>query len=85
MAADGDLVPIVIQGVAKSKSASAIGVGDSVTPYAYNDSASPSRVETATADTDPIVGRCLTVTPEANQVIDVLVDIAGPGIVASLA
>ena len=84
MASGGKLVPIVVQGVAKAKSAKAISVGDSVTPCKHNDSKTVSRVETATESTDLIVGRCLTVTPEANQVIDVLVDIAGGGFVASL-
>ncbi len=79
IASDGQLVPIVIQGVAKAKSAAAIGVGDSVTPYEHNDSATVSRVETATASTDLIVGRCLTVTPGADQDIEVLVDIADAG------
>ena len=48
MASGGKLVPIVVQGVAKAKSAKAIGVGDSVTPCKHNDSKTVSRVETAT-------------------------------------
>ena len=79
VATDGQIVPIVIQGVAKAKSAAAIGVGDSVTPYEHNDSTTVSRVETADASTDLIVGRCLTVTEGAGEELDVLVDISGAG------
>ena len=72
-AGSNDYVSIVTKGIAKAKSAGMIPIGDPVAP-AGDTSAS---VKMATSQTTAVVGRCLTNTPRANQVIDVLVDLAG--------
>ena len=78
----GELVPIVVQGLAQVLSARAIGVGDPVTPSA-NSGPPPgkthqvARVGVVTTNYDAFIGRCLSVTPWPNQVADILVDIAG--------
>ena len=81
----GEEVPVVVQGVAQALSDGTAGVGDPVTPSAsvgemavdltFNPAA---RVKLAAAG-DPIAGRCLSVGSGSEQVIDVLVDIAGGG------
>ena len=72
---EGEYVPVVVQGVAHAMSAEAMGVGDAVAPSLD----SVARVKAAEAG-DPILGRCLTVTPDAGQVIEVMVDLVGGGI-----
>ena len=81
----GEAVPVVVQGVAQALSDGIAGVGDPVTPGAsvgelaadltFNPAA---RVKLAAAG-DPIAGRCLSVGSGSEQVIEVLVDIAGGG------
>ena len=72
-AGSNDYVSIVTKGIAKAKSAGAIPIGDPVAPAGDTS----ARVKLATSQTTAVVGRCLTNTPRANQVIDVLVDLAG--------
>ena len=84
-AAVGEAVQVVVQGVAQALSDGTAGVGDPVTPGAsvgelaadltFNPAA---RVKLAAAG-DPIAGRCLSVGSGSEQVIEVLVDIAGGG------
>ena len=75
-------VSIVVQGVAKALSARSLDIGDPVTPS--GNSGRPSgktnfvaRVGLSTSNHDSFIGRCLTKTTGANQVVDILVDIAG--------
>ena len=76
------LVPVVLKGIAQAFTAGPVGVGDPIAPA--GSIATPpqkygvARVKVAGAG-DTIVGRCLSVAPNANQVIDVLVDVAGVG------
>ena len=82
--AQDDFVPVVVQGVAQA-SAVALEVGDPVTPSANSDyppRQDPpghlvARVGLVTSSRDTFIGRCLRVTPGANQIADILVDIAG--------
>ena len=83
-AAEDGCVSIVTKGIAKTLSSGAIGVGDPVVPSGNtgagpaSGSGSVARVaELATGTDSNTVGRCLTPTDEANQVIDILVDLAG--------
>ena len=74
-------VPIVIEGIAKALSNGSIGVGDPVIPSRDTGTGpggnSVARVAESPSEANSIVGRCLTVTTEANEEVDILVDLAG--------
>ena len=74
-------VPIVVKGLAKALSAGSIRIGDPVTPavnvVTLAGKGNVARVQVAGENSDPIVGRSLSSVLSANQVIDVLVDLAG--------
>ena len=82
VAGAGNLVCIVVQGLAQALTARAIGVGDPVTPSGNSGPAPDNtnfvaRVGLSTSNQDALIGRALTETRGANQEVDILVDIAG--------
>ena len=81
MAQGNEYVPIVIEGIAKALSNGSIGVGDPVIPSRDTGTGpggnSVARVAESPSEANSIVGRCLTVTTEANEQVDILVDLAG--------
>ena len=86
VAPSGESVPVVVKGVTKAFTAESMGVGDPVAPAGSWATASQgyavARIKKAGSG-DTILGRCLSTTPldhPANQVVDIIVDIAGVGI-----
>ena len=81
IASKAHLVPVVVHGLAKSMSASPIGVGDPVTPdsslQARPDKEPVARVKKATWTDEPILGRSVTNATGPGQDIELLIDAAG--------
>ena len=90
LVSEGKLAPVVVLGIAQAFSQGKIDVGDPVSPSGgtrslpfidalIRDHDSQTATVKAAVDpnTDPVIGRALTPAFGSNQVIDVLVDVAG--------
>ena len=85
-AAEDEFVPVVVQGIAQALSGEAIGVGDTVAstngamrgPARSSGAGTVAVVVRADAQDPNIVGKCLTSANSAQDVVDILVDLAGP-------
>ena len=74
-------VPVVVKGLTKALCAGPISIGDPVTPAGnvviLAGRGNIARVQVASENSDPIVGRSISAARSANQVVEVLVDLAG--------